>query len=252
MKKIKNLESNLFYLFVIILCFFTALFLGNFFSNISKRASAVAHFGNKIIVIDAGHGGEDGGAVAHDGTLEKDINLKIAKKLNSLFLESGFNTTMVRTEDKAIYKDTGEKKTLRQKKVEDLKNRLHIANSNENNIFVSIHQNKFSDPNYSGTQIFYSGNKKESEFLARCIKDILKKNLQPDNKRENKKAGREIFLLNKINVPAVIVECGFLSNFEECEKLNKEEYQKEIAQCIFEGIKNFLAEKIESKEQNAK
>ena len=116
MEKIKNLKGNLFYLFVIVLCFLIALFLGKFFSNISKRANAVAHFGNKIIVIDAGHGGEDGGAVAPDGTLEKDINLKIAKKLNSLFLESGFSTVMLRTEDKAIYKDTGEKKTLRQKK----------------------------------------------------------------------------------------------------------------------------------------
>ena len=92
--------------------FLTAIFLGKFFSNVSKKANAVAQFGNKTIIIDAGHGGEDGGAVALDGTLEKDVNLKIAKKLNSLFSEAGFSTIMTRSEDKAIYKENGEKKTL--------------------------------------------------------------------------------------------------------------------------------------------
>ena len=238
-----KLKNNLFYFSVIILCLLTALFLGKFFSNVSKKANAVAQFGNKTIIIDAGHGGEDGGAVALDGTLEKDINLKIAKKLNSLFSEAGFSTVMTRSEDKAIYKETNEKKTLRRKKLEDLKNRLSMANSNENNVFISIHQNKFTDPGYSGTQIFYSSLEEDSEYLARCIKESIKEKLQPDNKRENKKAGKEIFLLSNIKVPAVIVECGFLSNVEECRKLNTEEYQKDIALCIFEGVKKFLSEK---------
>ncbi len=210
----------------------------------SKRVNAVAKFGDKTIVIDAGHGGEDGGAVGVNDILEKDINLKIAKKLNDIFIKSGFSAVMTRTEDKAIYKqEPGKNKTLRQKKVDDLKSRANIANSSDKNILISIHQNKFTDPQYSGTQIFYSSNNKDSELLANFVKESVIKTLQPDNKRENKKAGKDIYLLRNADIPAIIVECGFISNEEESKKLLTDEYQNSIANCIFDGVKKFLESK---------
>lgn len=240
----KRLKDNLFYGSVLLILFLTALFLGNFFCNVTKKTNAIANFGDRTIVIDAGHGGEDGGAIGLNDILEKDINLKIAKKLNDTFTNAGFSTLMTRTEDKAIYKqEPGKSKTLRQKKVDDLKNRVNIANSSDKNILVSIHQNKFTNPKYSGTQIFYSSNNKDSELLANFVKEAITNTLQSENKRENKKASKDIYILNNVSVPAIIVECGFLSNEEESKKLLTDDYQKSIANCIFEGVKKFLASK---------
>lgn len=194
----------------------------------------------KVVIIDAGHGGEDGGAVSRSGIVEKNINLSIAQSLKSLLEEADYKVIMTRDEDISIH-DEGESST-RAKKRSDLNNRLKIINENPTAIFVSIHQN--SIVNYidsKGAQIFYSGNNEQSEILAQCIQDSFKSSLQPDNKREIKKAGNNLFILYNANNPAVMAECGFLSNAQEAEKLNDPEYQKQAAKAIFDGIEQYYS-----------
>ena len=185
------------------------------------------------IIIDAGHGGEDGGAVSVTGTLEKDINLSIAKKLESMLKANGFNTKLTRTSDNVVSDDENIKKH------NELQNRVDIFNSSVNNIVVSIHQNKFTQEQYCGTQIFYSKNNTKSELLAENIQNSVVSLIQNDNKRECKKAGSEIYILDNSNVPTVLVECGFLSNDSEAKLLDTDEYQNKIAYCIFLGIQEF-------------
>lgn len=237
----KKNKDTLFYLTIFIIYFVITLIMGNIFNNTSKKVGAVANFNTPAIIIDAGHGGEDGGAIAIDGkTLEKDINLSIAKKLNNILKSNNINTFMIRDTDESIYKKDSNKKTLRRKKVEDLRNRVNIANSNDKNILISIHQNKFPDESLKGIQIFYSENNEQSIKLANFIKEDLEKNLNQTKFRENKKSGKEVYLLNKVRIPAVIIECGFISNKEELNNLITEDYQNKLAQCIFSGLKNFL------------
>ncbi|WP_293971476.1 N-acetylmuramoyl-L-alanine amidase [uncultured Ruminococcus sp.] len=190
----------------------------------------------QTIVIDAGHGGEDGGAVSDSGVLEKDINLSIANDTSALFYMLGFDVTQTRTTDIAL--DNGED-TIRKRKVSDMKKRLEIFNSSEENTVISIHQNKFSDSKYHGTQIFYSPNNPKSKQLADSIKYSVKGLLQPDNERECKKADSGIYLLKNTNNPAVIVECGFISNGEECKNLIDSQYQKQMAFSITAGFLSY-------------
>lgn len=191
------------------------------------------------IVIDAGHGGEDGGAVASDGTNEKNINLKIAEKLNSFFLSGGYKTEMIRTDDTAIYDKNTE--SIKSKKVSDMHNRLKIFNKNSNRVIISIHQNKFEQEKYSGTQIFYSPNNENSRLLAKNIQSSVTGMLQPDNTRENKKADKNIYLLYNCTNPSVIVECGFISNPSELKKLKTDEYQTQMAFSIFCGCLEYIS-----------
>lgn len=187
------------------------------------------------IVIDAGHGGEDGGAVNDSNVIEKDINLQISTKLANMLTLFGYDTVQVRTEDKSIYTEGD---TIRQRKVSDMKNRLAIFNSSEDNVVISIHQNKFTESKYSGTQIFYSPNNPESAELAESIRLSIKTMLQPDNERECKKADKNIYLLKNATVPSVIAECGFISNAEECAKLTDNLYQQKMAYSIAVGLMN--------------
>lgn len=188
------------------------------------------------IVIDAGHGGEDGGAVSESGVLEKDINLSIANDTSALFYLLGFDVTQTRKTDIAL--DNGED-TIRKRKVSDMKKRLKIFNSSKENTIISIHQNKFSESKYHGTQIFYSPNNPKSKQLADSIKYSVKGLLQPDNERECKKADSGIYLLKNTNNPAVIVECGFISNEEECKNLLDSQYQKQMAFSITAGFLSY-------------
>lgn len=190
------------------------------------------------IIIDAGHGGEDGGAVAGDGTNEKDINLQIAQNLNTMFQSGGFKTVMTRTSDIAIYDE--DCSTIKEKKVSDMHNRLEIFNKDENSIIISIHQNKFEQEKYNGTQLFYSPNNEKSEVLAESIRLSVTGMLQPDNTRENKKATKDIYLLYNCKQPSVIVECGFLSNNAELEKLKTEDYQQQMAFSIYCGCIEYI------------
>lgn len=189
------------------------------------------------IVIDAGHGGEDSGAVAENKILEKDINLDIALKLKDMLVSSGFKILMTRVGDVSIY-DKGKNKNLRQKKASDMKNRLKLINSAPGNVLISIHQNKFPEKKYSGTQVFFSKNNEWSEILAKSIQLSVKSLLQPENDREVKPAAKNIYILHNSNVPAVIVECGFMSNEEELDKLTQEDYRLKMAFSIYCGILN--------------
>lgn len=189
-----------------------------------------------VVIIDAGHGGEDSGAV-DNGLLEKDINLDIALKLRDFLTVSGYTVVMTRDTDVSIYDSSAS--TVREKKVSDLQNRVSIVNSNKNNILISIHQNKFEQSQYYGAQMFYSPNNPESETLAESIRQSVTGLLQNENKRELKQAEESIYILNKATVPAVIVECGFLSNPDEAQKLSTEEYRSKMAFAIFCGFLDY-------------
>lgn len=204
--------------------------------NIKVSVSSESVKSMPTIVIDAGHGGEDGGAVSESGVLEKDINLSIANDTSALFYLLGFDVTQTRKTDIAL--DNGED-TIRKRKVSDMKKRLEIFNSSKENTIISIHQNKFSESKYHGTQIFYSPNNPKSKQLADSIKYSVKSLLQPDNERECKKADSGIYLLKNTNNPAVIVECGFISNGEECKNLLDSQYQKQMAYSITAGFLSY-------------
>lgn len=190
-----------------------------------------------IIVIDAGHGGEDGGATVAGGTIsEKDINLAIAKDLNQFFIASGFRTIMIREDDTDISDNGTTIKGKRQ--ISDLSNRVSAVNSQDKAILISIHQNKFSQSQYCGTQIFYSDNE-DSKILAENIRSSVVSMLQPNNTRKSKQAGTSIYLLDNVNCPAVLVECGFMSNPTEYKNLMDEDYQKNMAFSIFSGFLDY-------------
>ena len=191
-----------------------------------------------VIVIDAGHGGEDSGAVAN-GVLEKDINLDIALRLRDMLRVCGFEVVMTRDADVSIYDSSSS--TIRSKKQSDLKNRAAIINKSKDQILVSIHQNKFEQEKYSGTQVFYSTNDPDSERLAQAIRQSVRGMLQPDNQRELKPAGDSIYILREAQIPAVIVECGFISNREEASKLSDEEYRRQMAFAICCGVTEYLS-----------
>ncbi len=193
------------------------------------------------VIIDAGHGGEDGGAVAYDGSLEKDFNLDIALKLQSILELYGFNVIMTRTEDKMTCDEN--LKTQRQKKVSDIRNRLEIIKKFNNAIFVSIHQNKFSDSKQEGTQVFYSPVNLNSKKLADYIQNSVVSNLQKNNKRKTKKSGTEIFLLYHSPIPSVMVECGFLSNSNDLMMLKTDNYKTKIAALVADGIINYFIQR---------
>ena len=191
-----------------------------------------------VIIIDAGHGGEDGGAVGIDGTAEKDLNLSISLKLNEILSSMGYQTRMVRTTDTSIHNADAD--TVRERKVSDIHNRAAIMNEYENCIYVSIHQNKYSGSSIWGAQTFYSPNNEESKELAQLIQASIANNVQPDNKRVIKQSGTNIYVLYNATKPAVMVECGFVSNANELEQLKDDEYQNKMAFAISNGIINYL------------
>ncbi|MBQ2964032.1 MAG: N-acetylmuramoyl-L-alanine amidase [Clostridia bacterium] len=190
------------------------------------------------IIVDAGHGGMDGGTSAADGTKEKDINLSIARKLNLLLVASGYKTVMLRNDDALIGDNS--LSTIRARKVSDIRKRLEVAESYPESILVSIHQNYYSVPKYSGAQVFYSTNSPKSKILAQSIQDSVVNGLQPDNNRKIKAVGSDIYLLYNCTLPAVMVECGFMSNESEAEKLKTDSYQTQMALSIMQGILNYL------------
>ena len=219
------IASASFLLVITITMFFT--------TDIAHTTSGSTTEFKPTIVIDAGHGGEDSGAISNDGNiLEKNINLNISLLLKDLFLTNGFDVVMTRDTDISLHNPNA----TSHKKHSDLQNRVDIFNSSQNNIVISIHQNKFTQEKYSGTQIFYSSNCDKSSALAEKVKSSVVTLLQPDNQRECKVAGSEIFVLNNARVPAIMVECGFLSNEAEAQKLNNNDYQSKLAYCIYLGF----------------
>jgi len=221
-----------FFLFVLALALLAGLF--SFFAQAfepPKQTSQSTSAPRPItVVIDAGHGGEDGGAVSASGIYEKDLNLAIAKQLCDLLTANGVTVVMTRTTDTLLYDRNvdyhGRKKAL------DLAARRRIAEETENAIFVSIHMNAYPLPQYSGLQVWYSKHHPESHTLADTLQSNAQRLLQPQNNRKTKAAGSNIYLLHQLTCPASLVECGFLSNAAEAEQLNTPEYQKELAFVI--------------------
>lgn len=196
------------------------------------------------IVIDAGHGGEDGGAVGINGLVEKDINLAIALALAENLKANNFPVFLIRDGDYSVGDQT--LPTVSQRKRSDTQNRVRFIEETGDCLVISIHQNQFSQSQYKGAQMFYSPNHTESAILAEAIRQSVVDSLQPENTRQNKEAGEEIYLLAKCQVPAVLVECGFLSNPEEAQLLGQEDYQKEMAAAIYNGIISYLEQKEDS------
>lgn len=195
----------------------------------------------RTVIIDPGHGGEDPGAVGDNIQLkEKDINLIIGKRLKELLMEDGFNVIMTREEDGLLYKEGT--KGYTNKRRQDLLNRKKIMDESEADIVVSIHMNKFPQSQYHGAQTFFPKNSEESKRLAQCIQRFLRDMVDPENKREALVKDTEILILKNIKKPTVIVECGFLSNAEEEQKLSTQEYQEKLAAAIKEGIKKYYGE----------
>ena len=191
--------------------------------------------GRKCVVIDAGHGGIDGGAVSCTGVLESQINLEISLMLDDLCHLLGIKTKMIRTTDCSIYTQGD---SIASKKVSDLKERVRIVNETENAIIVSIHQNKFTQSRYSGAQVFYAPTE-NSDILAKLIQDTYIKCLNANSSRKIKKADG-VYLMQHISCPGVLVECGFLSNVEEEALLRDPEYQQKLCCIIASACSRFL------------
>ena len=191
----------------------------------------------KVVIIDAGHGGVDGGATSVSGVLESKINLEIAQKLNDLLHLLGIHTKMIRTEDVSIYTE-GE--SIAAKKVSDLKNRIKIVNETEDAILISIHQNHFSQSKYKGAQVFYGplGNSKQ---LAEKMQSSFRENINPSNMRQIKKADG-VFLLQNIQKTGILIECGFISNPEEESLLRSQVYQNKVASVIATTLSQYFSE----------
>lgn len=181
---------------------------------------------NMTVVVDAGHGGVDGGATSCTGVLESQFNLEIAQRVNDLLNLLGINTIMIRQTDCSVYTE-GE--TIAQKKVSDLKERARIVNSTDNAILVSIHQNTFPQGKYSGAQVFY-GEAPGSQLLAKSIQSAIIQTLNPGSNRQIKRADN-IYLMQHVNCPAVLIECGFLSNPQEEYLLRTKSYQQKLS-CV--------------------
>ena len=235
--KIKNQYTIICFVFGL-LCIIFVVFSFRSCQKIDQTASTLVDHSFPVIVLDPGHGGEDGGAMSDDKMMEKDINLDIALKLQKLLELSGFQVVMTREADIAI--NDPDLKTVRERKVSDLHNRLKILEEYPNGVLLSIHQNHFSDGKYYGAQIFYSQNTEESKILAENIQKEIVTLIQPENKREIKPASDSIYLLWNAQVPAVIVECGFLSNDAEAKKLGDSTYQNQMAFAIYQGFLDYL------------
>ncbi|MBQ7011033.1 MAG: N-acetylmuramoyl-L-alanine amidase [Clostridia bacterium] len=189
-----------------------------------------------VIMIDPGHGGADCGAVGINGILEKDVNLKLSMYVAEAFESAGYSVLLTRDTDIML---TDESAVHTTKKSSDLSARVKASDAAD--IFISIHMNKFPEEKYSGAQIYYSVNDPLSQKLAQMIQDGVRASLQQENTR-SVKSGEGLFLLDRITVPAVICECGFLSNKAEAEKLADEEYLRALAFEIFSAIDDFVIE----------
>ena len=191
---------------------------------------------NRVIVVDAGHGTPDEGAESNNGTTEAQINLKIALKLQTLLEQSGATVILTRSDDNAIY--DLDSKTLRQKKNSDIHNRVKIGNESSADIFVSIHLNKIPQSQYWGWQCFYNQNEK-SKVLAESLQENLNDAIQKENKRVAMKLDN-IYIMQHVEIPISIVECGFLSNEAEEKELQNDDYQNKLAWGIYNGIIDYF------------
>ncbi len=230
----------------------SAVFIGNLSGNIPNAGvkSSTETVNAQVpqspkqlshIVIDAGHGGEDGGCSSENGVLEKDLNLSVAKNTAELCMLFDMPHTMTRDSDKLLYDYYNEFEDYTNKKKSlDLKNRLKIADEVGADLFVSIHMNKYITADCSGLQVFYSPNHSESMTVAETVRSYVKAHLQSTNERTVKKAGSSIYLLKKLQIPSILIECGFLSNPAESAMLADENYRTSLACTVFAPIAEYI------------
>ena len=228
------IKKNRIYLIGLIILLSILLYLG--YSRVMDTSQQITL--NRAIVIDAGHGGIDGGTSGRSGVKESDLNLKIALKLRTLLEQNGAIVLLTRDSDMGLYSDSG---TIRAKKNEDLKNRRELIESSDADLYISIHLNSFPQSQYYGAQTFYPKDSEESKRAAEYIQEEMIRVLNNDNNRVSK-AKDDVYLLKHATIPTVFVECGFLSNpFEEME-LQKSNYQEKIAWSIYIGILRYFYE----------
>ncbi len=223
--------------FLALLSVMFVLCLSIFFMNthletvLSQQVSSEKKY---TVVIDAGHGGFDSGKVGVDGTLEKEINLIIANQLKLLLEAADANVLMVRTEDTGLYAENSSNK-----KRQDMNARASLMNEANADCIISIHQNSYPEESIDGAQVFYYTNSASGKNLAALIQKSLISNVDPSNHR-TEKSNNSYYLLKNVTAPIVIVECGFLSNWEESKKLVDDTYQKKLAWAIHLGILQYL------------
>lgn len=213
---------------IALLGFLISVLIGNQAVTVISESAKLDN--RHCFVIDAGHGGVDGGAVSCSGAYESHINLQIALRLNDLMHLLGYDTIMIRTTDISVY-TSGD--SIADKKASDLKERVRIVNEKENAILLSIHQNHYSDSRYSGAQVFYPKTQ-GSEELAKQLQTGFITTLNTGSNRQAKKA-EGLYLMKNIEKTGVLIECGFLSNFEEEAKLRNADYQKNIC-CVVASV----------------
>ncbi len=208
-------------------------------SSADKGIFAAAKISDELtVIIDAGHGGFDGGCSGIDGTLEKDINLEIAKKLDSMLTAVGFNTVMVRNSDTAVNTDGS---TIREKKISDIKFRHSLMKKYQNSIYLCIHQNQYQSQSVNGTQIFYRPNDDMSRQLAECLQNSMANGLKQSRKRPIKSCTKDVYLIYNATTTAVLIECGFLSNQNELQRLKSDDYQRLLCFSIASGLFDMLS-----------
>ncbi len=191
-----------------------------------------------LFILDAGHGGEDGGAVGVNGVFEKDLNLAITNTLADMLRAAGARVILTRREDRLLY--TEEENIKGHRKEYDLKNRLKVAKEHPEAIFISIHMNTFPEEKYHGLQVYYAKGQEGSGELAKAIQSAVFLGVQPDNLRKIKPSDSSIYLLHRAVGRAVLIECGFLSNQKECLSLSEKDYQRRLCFSIFCGIMNYI------------
>ncbi len=209
-------------------------------SNITNQntlSTSSTPISNHTIILDAGHGNPDGGAVGKDGSIESDLNLDIVLKLQKLLEASNCTVLLTRSDENGIYETTAD--TIRKQKISDMKNRVDIANNSNAELFVSIHMNKLPQTKYSGWQTFYKNKDETSKQIAQNIQTSLNYFIKKENSRTIKSISG-IYLTKNVNIPLVIVECGFLSNEEENQLLQSDDYQNELAWSIYIGMMDYF------------
>ncbi len=210
------------------------------FLALSREAASVAgQAKQEVIVVDAGHGGTDPGMIGGDGLEEKGVNLAIAKKLKVLLEKENYQVVMTREEDQGLY----EEGTTNQK-VQDMQNRCALIAEKKPVVSVSIHQNSYSDSQVKGPQVFFYEHSQEGKELATCIQEQMNRQLDVERPRQIK-GNTTYYLLKRSEGILNIVECGFLTNPQEAQKLQTEEYQQKVAEAIKDGILEFLQKSTE-------
>ncbi len=238
----KKVESCCFCM-LLIAAYFVAYFgAEKIKAQIEPSLQSVSAMSNEmpVIILDAGHGGIDGGCSTADGIPEKEINLNVMLTLRDLLVISGFDVEVTRDTDRSIH-DSGVEGIANQKS-SDMDNRLALFNKYENAICISIHQNQYVNESASGAQMFFSATNPKNEILAQSIQNSFVSHIQPENDREIKLCGEELFLCYFCENPTVMVECGFLSNPQEAQQLVTTDYQTQVALTIYTGLMDYLAQ----------